>query len=324
MKRAHVLVSQPVFPAVAERLAERATLDINPGPEPWSAAEFAERLQKADAMMGFMTDRIDAATLAGAPRLRMIACALKGYDSYDLAACRAAGVRVSIVPDLLTAPTAELAVGLAIALARHLRAGDERVRSGAFQGWRPTLYGRGLDGACVAILGVGAVGRAIAQRLGGFGCRLLGVDSAVAADWPAAVQRCSLDEALAQADYVFVALPLNPATLGLIDQRRITQARPGTLWINIGRGSVVDEAAMAAALANGQAGGYAADVFAFEDWSLPERPNAVPEALRRQPNTVFCPHLGSAVREVRLAIEQRAADNLLAFLAGEDLPDGVA
>lgn len=320
--RPRVLLTQPVHREVMERLAALAEVDMHPGPEPLTPQQLAARLADADAMMGFMTDRVDASLLAQAPRLRIVACALKGFDSYDVEACTRAGVWMSIVPDLLTEPTAELAIGLAIGLARHVPAGDARVRGGRFQGWRPELYGRGLHGSTVAVLGLGRVGAAIVERLRGFGCgAILGVDaSPVRID---GVRQCVLDEALAQADYVFVALPLTPGTRHLVGERELRRAPRGTLWINVGRGSVVDESAVASLLASGHVGGYAADVFEFEDWALPGRPADIAPALRQHPRTLFTPHLGSAVSEVRLAIEQRAADNIVAVLRGEPPPDAV-
>ena len=126
---------------------------------------------------------------------------------------------------------------------------------------------------------MGCVGRAIAQRLRGFGCRLLGVDACAA--MPAGVEGVSLDTALSRADLLILALPLTGATRHLIGERELGLARRGALWVNIGRGSVVDEAAMARHLASGHAGGYAADVFECEDWGLPDRPVEVSVALRR-------------------------------------------
>lgn len=309
-----ILVTQPVHADVAERLAGLGTLDLHAGPEPLSPPALAQRLVGATAVIGFMTDRVDAATLREAHALRIVACALKGFDNYDVDACTRAGVWVSIVPDLLTEPTAELAVGLAIGLGRHLRHGDAVVREGRFRGWRPLLYGRGLAGSTVAVIGMGCVGRAIAERLRGFGCRLIGVDRTAA--MPAGVEVATLDSALAQADWLMLALPLTDSTLHLIGEREIARARPGALWVNVGRGSVVDEAAMARHLASGQAGGYAADVFECEDWGLPGRPAEVSAALRSQAHTLFTPHLGSAVTEVRRAIEHRAVDNVEAVLQG--------
>lgn len=324
LSRPRILVTWPVHADVAERLRALGELDLHPGPEPLAPAELADRLAGADALLGFMTDRVDAALLRRAPRLRVVAGALKGSDGYDAAACAEAGVWLTTVPDLLTEPTAELAVGLAIGLGRHLREGDARVRGGRFHGWRPELYGRGLHGRTVAILGMGRVGRAIAERLRGFGCRLLGVDAAaIAGAWHQAVIPSTLDDALAQADWVFLALPLTADTLHLIDGARLARGRPGALWVNVGRGSVVDEAAMAAALASGQVGGYAADVFAFEDLVREDRPADIAPALRTHPATLFTPHLGSAVTEVRRAIEHRAVDNIAAVLAGAEPPDAV-
>jgi phosphonate dehydrogenase len=265
-----------------------------------------------------MTDRIDAAVLAQAPRLRTVACALKGFDNFDLAACERAGVQVSFVPDLLTEPTAELAIGLAIAAGRHVLEGDRRVRAG-YAGWRPALYGTGLHGSTVAVVGLGAVGRAIVDRLQGFGCaEILGVDPQ---HRDARTRAVGLRDALQRAHYVLLAVPLTEASRHLIDEMALAAARPGQLLVNVGRGSVVDERAVLAALQSDLLGAYAADVFEMEDWNLPDRPSAIPEALLRHPRTVFTPHLGSAVREVRLAIEQRAADNLLAALAGRAVAD---
>lgn len=294
---------------------------MNAAITPWTPAQLAERLRSADAMMGFMTDRVDAALLRQAPRLRVVACALKGFDSYDVAACTQAGVWLSIVPDLLTGPTAELAIGLAIGLARNVLTGDRKVRDGQFGGWRPQLYGSGLAGANVAIVGLGQVGKAIATRLAGFGCaRIVGVDPFVRVP---AIEALPLHEALAQARFVFVAVPLTPQSRHLIGAGALAHSRPGQFIVNVGRGSVVDEAAVATALEEGRLAGYAADVFAFEDWGLESRPASIDARLLSHPDTLFTPHLGSAVHDVRVAIEHRAADNLIAVLQGRQPADAI-
>lgn len=317
-----IVATQPVHAEVAARLAGHGELRMNPGPQPWGRAELLERLAGATAMMGFMTDTVDAALLRAAPHLQLVACALKGFDNYDVRACTEAGVWLSIVPDLLTEPTAELAIGLAIALGRHVREGDAYVRSGAFNGWRPHLYGTGLHGSVAAVVGLGQVGRAIVQRLAGFGCaRILGVDPA-ATPLPE-VEPCSLPTALREADYLFLAVPLTAATRHLVGAAELAQARHGQLVINVGRGSVVDEQAVAAALAQEHIGGYAADVFECEDWGLADRPATIAPSLLADRRTVLTPHIGSAVRRVRLAIEHRAADNIVALLTGHAPPDAV-
>jgi phosphonate dehydrogenase len=278
----------------------------------WVRARAAE----ADAMMAFMPDTVDEAFLAAAPKLRIVACALKGFDNFDVTACTHAGVWVSIVPDLLTAPTAELALGLAIALARHVRDGDSFVRSGEFAGWRPEFYGTGLDGSVVGILGHGKVGRAIEARLAGFGCTLAIHDPADAKSTP-------LDALLARADYLFVAVPLVAGARHLLDAGALSQLKPGALLINVGRGSTVSETAVADALAQGRLGGYAADVFEMEDWALPGRPRAIDPRLLAHPRTLFTPHLGSAVARVRAEIAMAAARNIADALEGRRPRDAI-
>lgn len=304
---ARIIATARIFPETRAMLEQAGGVLHPPGDEPWDAVGLHAALAGAEAMMAFMTDRVDAALLDAAPRLRVLACALKGADNIDMAACRARGIAVSIVPDLLTAPTAELAVGLAIGLARHLRAGDAAVRAD-FRGWRPRLYGLGLDGATVTILGLGRLGQAIAARLLPFGCRLRGFDPAN--DAPG-VERMGLDAALRGAELVIVALPLTAATRGLVGRGALALLPPGALLVNIGRGSTVDEAAVAEALGCGRLGGYAADVFAMEDWALPDRPRAIAQALLDDPRTLFTPHLGSATVAARRAIETEAATRIL-------------
>lgn len=307
---ARIIATARIFPATRAML-ERAGSVIHPtDDEPWDSATLRDALAEAEAMMAFMTDRVDAELLKAAPKLRILACALKGADNIDMEACRARGIAVSIVPDLLTSPTAELAIGLAIGLARHIRAGDAAVRAN-FRGWRPKFYGLGLDGAKVTILGLGRLGRAIAARLMPFGCQLRGVDPVNEAQ---GVERMPLEEALQGAELVIAALPLTAETRNLVGRSAIACLPTGALLVNIGRGSTVDEIAVAEALEEGQLGGYAADVFGMEDWALRDRPRVIPQALLDHPRTLFTPHLGSATLAARQSIEAEAASNILAGL----------
>ncbi|MDO8375382.1 MAG: NAD(P)-dependent oxidoreductase [Polaromonas sp.] len=320
-KRPKILVTQRIHEEVQRRLSAHGELDMNTSPEPWPASEVMRRAAQATAIMGFMTDQVDHELLRAAPRLQIVACALKGYDNYNVQACTQAGVWLSIVPDLLTEPTAELAVGLAIALARHVRQGDAYVRSGNFAGWRTHFYGSGLHGSVAAVVGLGLVGRAIVQRLAGFGCaRVLGVDPDAT---PAGLEMVALEVAAQQADFLFVAAPLTATTHHLMGEPQFEQARAGQLLINIGRGSVVDESAVTRALKAGRLAGYAADVFGCEDWQLDDRPRSISPELLAQDNTLFTPHIGSAVHRVRIAIEQSAADNIIAVLQGRTPPDAI-
>lgn len=320
-RRPHILVTNWVYPETLDRLSAIGTVDANPDRTVWPQDEIIRRAADADAIMAFMPDRIDAAFLGQCCRLRVVACALKGFDNFDVDACTAAGAWLAIVPDLLTEPTAELALGLAIGLGRMIRDGDAIVRSGAFEGWRPILYGTGLDGSTVTVVGMGHVGRAIAQRLSGFGCRILGADPK--ADMPSGVIGRDLDGALADSDFVILAAPLTPVTHHFIGREAIAKMKPGALLINVGRGSVVNETAAVEALESGALGGYAADVFEMEDWALLDRPMVIDPRLRQHPRTLFTPHLGSAVERVRRGIELRAADNIADVLAGERPRDAI-
>jgi phosphonate dehydrogenase len=318
MPRPRVVVSSKVFAETREFLATDFEIDANQEDEPLGRAELLRRARAAHGLLAFMPDSVDDAFLAACPNLRVIACALKGADNFDVEACARRGVWLSIVPDLLTEPTAELALGLAIGLGRHIPAADRAVRSGEFRGWRPRFYGTSLDGSAVAILGAGRVGRAIARKLSGFSCSVLMVDQHDIAAAPANVRRAPLGEALAQADFVILALPLDHSTLHLIGRDALARMKPGALLVNPARGSVVDEAAVADAIESGRLGGYAADVFELEDWARPDRPRAIePRLLRAPDRTLFTTHIGSAVTRVRREIELDAALNIREALRGE-------
>lgn len=328
MSKPLVVVTNPIFPETAAFLAPHCVLDRNESIEPWPYDEIRRRCENAAGLLAFMTDKVDAAFLADCAHLRVVACALKGWDNFDADACSRAGVWVTAVPDLLTEPTAELALLLALALGRNLLAGDRLVRSGGFHGWRAQLYGSGIAGSVAGIAGAGRVGRAIAARLPGFApARILYCDRARLPDEEERrlrIEHASWDELLASSDSLFLALQLTDETHHLLDREALQRTKADCRVINAGRGSVVDEAAVADALAAGRLGGYAADVFEFEDWARPERPRQISQALLTHPRTVFTPHLGSAVIDVRRRIELAAAHNLIEALAGREPPDVVA
>lgn len=316
-----IVLTHRVHPEVIELLADHCEVIPNLTYETLERDEILRRAQDAVAIMTFMPDSVDEAFLRACPQLRVVACALKGYDNYDVEACTRRGVWVTIVRDLLTIPTAELAIGLLIGLTRNVPAGDRFVRSGQFNGWRPVLYGAGLAGNTLGIIGMGAVGQAFAQRLAGFGMRVLYTDPVALpkekeAHWN--LERVELAELLAASDFVVPMAPYCDATLHLIDAGALARMKPGAFLINTCRGSVVDEQAVVAALASGRLAGYAADVFEMEEWARPDRPRAIPQALLDdKTHTLFTPHLGSAVDTARLKIELDAAHNILQALRGE-------
>lgn len=321
-----VVLTHRVHQEILDLLSVSCDVIANQTPETLSRDEVRQRAGAAEAVMAFMPDRVDAEFLAACPKLRIVGAALKGFDNFDVAACTARGVWLSFVPDLLTIPTAELAIGLTIGLTRNLIAADARVRSGSFQGWRPELYGLGIAGSAIGIFGIGAIGKAVAERLAGWGATIRYTDRlrlAAGEEARLGIAWASPRALLGSSDIVVLALPLTPETLHTINRETLSLAKPGAYLVNPSRGSVVDEAAVLDALESGQLGGYAADVFEMEDWARPDRPGRIAPALLAHPNTMFSPHIGSAVQKVRLAIEMRAAENILQALSGMRPMDAV-
>ena len=318
---AQVVVTHWVHPEVVSYLARFAEPLVPSAAEGvWPGARVAELAASADGLIACMADTVDDRFLAGCPLLRVISATLKGYDNFDADACTRRGVWLTILPDLLTVPTADLAVALILGLTRQLGPADRYVRGGQFTGWRPQFYGTGLAGATVGIAGMGHVGQAAAARLRGFGTRIRyydqrPLDERVAAELGAT--RIGLAGLLAASDIVLMLLPLASDTVRLIDGAALARMRPGAFLVNVGRGSVVDEQAVLAALQTGRLGGYAADVFAMEDWALPGHPAQIPPSLLSHPRTLFTPHLGSAVDSVRRDMSLAAARQVEQALRGQ-------
>lgn len=318
--RPRVVVTHWVHPEVAGYLAGFCDAVIPSRQEGvWPRQKVADLAAEADGLIACMADSIDEAFLSGCPQLRVVSATLKGYDNFDADACSRHGAWLTIVPDTITAPTAEMAIGLAIGLMRRIPQGDTRVREGGFAGWRPQLYGATLSGATVGIMGMGQLGQAVARRLAGFDAEIVyhderALDAGTERELAASYR--GLEQAAGASDLLIVALPLTSRTRHLINPGLIGRMRPGAFVVNVGRGSVVDEDAIADALDAGRLGGYAADVFAMEDWLLPGHPAAIPDRLLRHPRTLFTPHLGSAVDDVRRRMSLQAARQVRQVLDG--------
>jgi len=299
----------------------------NDSAESWPREKILDLAQKADALMVFMPDCIDQQFLQRCPRLKIIAAALKGFDNFDVEACTRRGVWFTIAPDLLSAPAAELALGLILGITRNILAGDQLVRSGRFQGWRPILYGSGLQGRTVGIVGMGKLGHGLAQLLSPFEVKICYSDPVrlpMEEERRLRASRMEFDQLLSSSDIVVLLLPLTASTTHIINAATLRLMKDSSYLVNVGRGSVVDEAAVAEALAAGHLAGYAADVFAMEDWTLPDHPSGIsPRLLADSAHTLFTPHLGSAVKEVRLQIELSAARNILQVLDGQLPADAI-
>jgi glyoxylate reductase len=256
-------------------------------------------------------ERIDDETLDLFPNLKIVANYGVGYDTVDVEACAARGVVVTNTPGVLTAATAELAFALLLAVRRRIVAGDRAVREGRWRGgWAdPDFLGRDVSGSTLGIVGLGRIGRAVADLAAAFGMRVIHHSRrSDGEDWR------NLDQLLAEADAVSLHVPLTPETRGMLDAERLALLRDGACLVNTARGQIVDEDALVRELVSGriEAG---LDVFAHE----PD----VPRELVGLPNVVLTPHIGSATAETREAMTRVLVDNLLAVERGREPPNPV-
>lgn len=317
---ARVLLTRRM-PAVARELLERAghSVDQIDRDEVAPFALLHERAAGVDAILPSVADRVDAALLdAAGPQLRIVANLAVGYDNIDLDACRARGVRVSNTPGVLTDATADLAWALILAAARRVIEGDTLVRSGRWPGAAPLqLLGLELRGATLGIVGAGRIGTATALRAGGFGMRVVYAHPRANATLDAVpgTRRLELDELLAVSDVVSLHVPMRPENHHLIDAAALGRMKPSAVLVNTARGPVVDEAALVAALRERRIAAAGLDVYEHE-------PRLTP-GLAELPNAVLLPHIGSATVATRDAMARKAAENIIAVLAGREPPDAV-
>ncbi len=313
-----VVVTHWVHAEVREFLESHFRVAANCTLNTWPRQEVLTRCREAEGALMFMPDWVDIAFLDACPRLRIISAALKGYDNFDADAAARRGVWLTIVPDLLAEPTAELALALLLALTRNVVTGDRLIREGRFQGWRPRLYGAHLAAQTAGLIGMGGVGRALARRLRAMDVLLLYTDQhrlTGSEESHYAVQYSTPEELLAGSKFVFLLLPLTSETKNYLNAARIAGMARGAYLINVARGSLVSEREVAAALASGHLAGYAADVFEMEDWALPHHAQSIAdELLAPDLPTVLTPHLGSATDEARREIAMQAAQELVEVL----------
>jgi phosphonate dehydrogenase len=314
-----IVVNGRLHGDVLLRLEAQCDVVINASDTPWPIERLAREAQDAVGIVAFMTDCITREFLAQCPDLGIVAAAVKGYDNFDVEACTEAGVWLTALPDLLTGATAELTLGLMIAMARHFLPGDAYVREG-YPGWRPVFYGRTLKRSTVGIVGMGMIGQAVARRLKAFGCDVLYHDERPLPPHLATeigLRLGALDELLETSDFVVLAVPLTAKTKHLVNRGLLSRVKRGAYLINTARGSIVDEEAVADALQGGTLAGYAADVYEMEDWARKDRPAGInPRLLGDRSRTVLTPHIGSADHQVRRDAEMDAAASILDYLAG--------
>jgi len=294
-------------------------MDVHGGEGPPSREELLAGVKGRDGVLCLLSDRIDAEVLdAAGAGLKGVANYAVGYDNVDVGEATARGIPVSNTPGVLTETTADLAWALLFAAARRIAESDRLVRSGAWKGWGPKqMLGVDVHGKVLGIVGAGRIGCALARRSVGFGMRVLYHDAEARPELEAACggRLVSLEELLAQADFVSLHVPLTDATRHLVGAPELKAMKATAVLVNTSRGPVVDEAALVEALRAGEI--FAAGLDVYEDEP------ALATGLREAPNVVLAPHIGSGSVETRQKMAEMAATNLVAMLRGERPPNCV-
>ena len=308
--RKRVWVSQPLFEDIVARLRDHFEVIATPQTVDHSSDAIAAALRDVDGALVTLNDRIGAAEVADAPRLRAVANVAVGYNNLDVAALQARGIVATNTPDVLTETTADLGFALVLAAARRMGEAERWLRAGSWTGWNfLDLLGRDVHGSTLGILGMGRIGQGIARRAIGFGMRTLYHNRS---RLPEAVERdcragyVSFEELLARSDHLVLVLPYSAANHHIVDAAALAKMKPGATLTNIARGGLVDEAALADALEAGRLAAAGLDVFEGE-------PRIDPRLLSL-PNVMLTPHIGSGTLATRRAMVALAVDNLVAAL----------
>lgn len=313
--RPPVFVTRDLPGEALSRLAEASEMRLWQGRGAPAPEALREGAREAEGLLCLLTDRIDASLLDACPRLRVVSSCSVGLDHVDLGEATRRGIPVGHTPGVLTETTAELAFALLLAAARRIPEADRFVREGHWRparSWEPDLLlGRDLHGARLGIVGLGAVGRAVAGRASGFGMQVLGW-SRSPGEVPG-VERVDFPDLLSASEFLSIHVALTPETRGLVGADEIARMPRGAILVNTARGGIVDETALLAALESGQLAGAALDVFESE-------PLPAASPLRRAPNLILAPHIGSASIATRSRMADLAVENLLAGLRGQPMP----
>jgi glyoxylate/hydroxypyruvate/2-ketogluconate reductase len=312
--RLRLLVARRIFPEVLQRLGQHFELVSHDADEPLAPAALRAAAQGCAGIFIAGTERVDAALLDACPSLKVVSTMAVGFNNIDVPACTARGVRVTNAPGVLTETTADFGFALMMATARRMAESEHWLRAGHWKHWGYDLFaGTDVHGATLGILGMGRIGQAIARRGAlGFGMKVAYHNrSRLPQHDEAAVgaRYMGLQDLLGEADHLVIVVPYTPATHHLVGADELALMKPTATLTNIARGGVVDDSALAQALAERRIAAAGLDVFEGEP--------SVHPALLNVPNIVLTPHIASASLPTRLAMANLAADNLIAVLGGQ-------
>jgi gluconate 2-dehydrogenase len=310
-QRPAILIARAVFPEVVERLREHFEVETNDVDAPFTPAQLIERLQGKVGAMTTGSERIDAELLTACPQLRIVANIAVGYNNFDVPAMTAVGVLATNTPDVLTETTADFGFALLMATARRITESEHFLRAGQWNRWALDMFaGAEVHGSTLGILGMGRIGQAIARRgAHGFGMNVIYHNrSRLDAESEAACRAryVSKAELLLQADHLVLVLPYSAESHHAIGAAELAQMKPTATLVNIARGGIVDDAALAVALREKRIAAAGLDVFEGEPCVHP--------GLLDVPNVVLTPHIASATLQTRRAMADLATDNIIAYL----------
>jgi glyoxylate/hydroxypyruvate/2-ketogluconate reductase len=311
MKKLKVLIARPIFPETIDRLRQHFDVDDNQADIVYSREEFLLRLRNKQGVLTTTMDQIDADLLAACQDLKICANMAVGYDNFDLVAMKKLGIVGTNTPNVRTESTADFGIALVLAAARRITEGERYLREGKWKTWgHDLLAGQDVFGSTIGIIGFGKIGQGIARRAAyGFGMNVLyhnrqrapeSVEQACRATYSAK------DDLLKHSDHVVLALPYSPASHHLIGPDELAQMKSTATLINLARGGVVDDRALAIALKNKRIAAAALDVFEGEP--------SIHAALLDLPNVTLTPHIASSTISTRRAMADLAADNLIGHL----------
>lgn len=317
MKKYKAYVTRRLPEKALEMIAAECALAVNPHDRVLSRSELEDALQGIDGLLCLLTDTIDGPLLDLNSELKMIANYAVGYNNIDIAACTQRGIPVSNTPGVLTETTADLAWALLMAAARRVVESDRYVRSGKFIGWGPMMFlGSDVYGKTLGIVGMGRVGQAVARRASCFNMKVLYYNRTRInreEEINLHVEYCDLQTLLQESDFVSLHVPLDDQTRHLIGEKELKMMKSTAYLINTARGPVVDEKALVRALRSNVLAGAGLDVYEDEP--------RLASGLSELDNTVLVPHIASASVDTRTRMAVMAAENLLAGLKGEKIPN---
>jgi glyoxylate reductase len=319
--RLSVFVTRRLPEPVEKRLSELFDVQLRTEDIAMTQEELATAMKTADVLVPTITDTIDAGLIGRAgPQLKLIANYGAGVDNIDVATARARGVLVSNTPGVLTEDTADMAMGLILAITRRIPEGLAAMQTEKWQGWSPTaLLGGRIGGRRIGILGMGRIGRAIAHRASAFGMQIHYHNRRrLRRETEGELQATyweSLDQMVARMDVISINCPHTPSTFHLMNARRLKLMKPSAVIVNTSRGEVIDENALARMLRDGAIAGAGLDVY--------EKGTKVHPRLREMSNVVLLPHMGSATIESRIEMGEKVIINIKTFQDGHRPPDQV-